>query len=354
MSRRLLVAAPVVAALLLPAVAAAGSDGGTPPRGVATISARVPLQASVPDAALAPKIHTVGGCQVFPADNPWNTRVDSTPVFASSAKIIGAQAKGHSIHLDLGTTETYYGIPVNVAKADQPRLPLRFGVEGENYKSESDTGRVPIPKRARIEGWRKSRPNPPAGDRHVITVQRGSCRLVELYKAKRIKNAGGEVVAWRAAAAARWDLSSNKLRPKYWTSADAAGLPILPGLLDYDEAASGEITHALRFTLPVARNAFTTPARHCGTTRGARYPAYGLRFRLKKSFSTRPYSGAAKAVVVAMKRYGLMYADQGSAMYVTGSADPRWAGVLDQLREHPIDGGKFEVVKPDGAITVCR
>ncbi len=291
---------------------------------------------------------------MFPADNPWNTRVDKRPVFANSGKIVAAQAKGHPIHLDLGTTETYYGIPVNVAKADQPTLPLRFGVEGENYKSESDTGRVPIPQRARIEGWRKSRPDPRSGDRHLITVKRGSCRLVELYKAKRVKNIDGKVVAWRASAAARWDLSSNKLRPKYWTSADAAGLPILPGLLDYDEAASGEITHALRFTLPVARNAFTKPARHCGTTRGARYPAYGLRFRLKKSFSTRPYSGAARAVVVAMKRYGLMYADQGSAMFVTGTADPRWAGVLEQLREHPIDGGKFEVVTPDGAITVCK
>ncbi|MEZ5094146.1 hypothetical protein, partial [Nocardioides sp.] len=219
--------------------------------------------------------------------------------------------------------------------------------------SESDKGPVPIPKNARIEGWKKSRPNPPSGDRHVITVQRGSCQLVELYKAKRVKDGDGNVVAWRAAAAARWDLSSNALRPKYWTSADAAGLPILPGLLDYDEASSGQITHALRFTLPVARNAFTKPARHCGTTRGSAYPAYGLRFRLKKSFSTKPYSGAAKAVVVAMKRYGLMYADQGSSMYVTGTADPRWSGVLDQLRKHPIDGGKFEVVKPPGAITVC-
>lgn len=312
----------------------------------------MPVPAPVPK--VAAKLHKVGGCQVFPADNPWNTRIDDKPVFKNSAKIIAKQAKGHAIHLDLGTTETYWGIPVNIAKADQPKLPLRFGVEGENYKSESDIGPVPIPKKARIESWSKKRPNPASGDRHVITVQKGSCRLIELYKAKRVKNASGKVIAWRASAAARWDLSSNKLRPKYWTSADAAGLPILPGLLDYNEAASGQITHALRFTLPSARNAFTKPARHCGPSRGSDYPAYGLRFRLKKSFPTRHYTGAAKAVVVAMKRYGLMYADQGSAMYVTGSADPRWAGVLDQLRKHPIDGSKFEVVKPDGAITVCQ
>ncbi len=298
------------------------------------------------------KVHSVGGCEVFPADNPWNTRIDDRPVFRHSDRIVRAQARGHAIHLDLGTTQTYWGIPVNVARRDQPRLPLRFGVEGEDYRDESDKGPVPIPRRARIEGWRKGQVDPPSGDRHVITVQRGTCTLWELYKAKRIRK-DGEVTGWRASSAARWDLDSNRLRPKYWTSADAAGLPILPGLLDYDEAASGEITHALRFTLPRARNAFTRPARHCGTTAGKRYPAYGLRFRLRKGFPTRHYTGAAKAVVVAMKRYGLMYADQGSAMYVTGSADPRWEGVLDQLREHPIDGSEFEVVKPTRRITVC-
>jgi hypothetical protein len=343
MSRRTLVVLPLAGTLLVGAVAGTG-DAAAPD----------PIESITGTAAATAPVHTVAGCEVFPADNPWNTRIDGRPVFANSAKIIAKQTTGHPIHLDLGTTETYYGIPVNKAKVDQPTLPLRFGIEGENYKSESDKGRAPIPTRARIEGWRKSRPNPPSGDRHVITVQRGTCKLIELYKAKRVRNSGGRVVAWRASAAARWDLSSNALRPKYWTSADAAGLPILPGLLDYDEAASGQITHALRFTLPVARNAFTHPARHCGTTRGAAYPAYGLRFRLKKSFSTKPYTGAAKAVVVAMKRYGLMYADQGSSMYVTGSADPRWSGVLDQLRAHPIDGSRFEVVKPTGRITVCK
>ena len=156
------------------------------------------------------------------------------------------------------------------------------------------------------------------------------------------------MVGWRAAAAARWDLSSNKLRPATWTSADAAGLPILPGLLSYDEAATGAITHALRFTLPSARYAYTWPARHCGPSgnTGRDLPAYGLRFRLKKSFPTKRYTGAARAIVVAMKRYGLIYADQGSAMYVTGTADPRWEDALDQFRAHPLDGKALEVVKP--------
>jgi hypothetical protein len=298
-------------------------------------------------------VHTVGGCQVFPADNPWNTRIDGRPVARTSARIIARQAAGSPIHLDLGTTEEYYGIPVNISRPDQPRLPLRFGVEGEDYRHESDRGPVPIRPNAKIEGWRRGRPNPPSGDRHVITVQRGRCELIELYKARRVRNAAGKVVAWRASSAARWDLDSNALRPKGWTSADAAGLPIMPGLLDYDEAASGRITHALRFTLPEARNAYTSPARHCGSHSGAAYPTYGMRFRLEKSFPVRRYRGVARTIVVAMKRYGLIYADQGSAMFVTGTADPRWANALEQFNDKPLYGSRFEVVKP-GKITVCR
>ena len=247
------------------------------------------------------------------------------------------QAAGHDIHLDLGVSEEYYGIPVNVAPADQPTLPLQFGVEGEDYGDESDRGPVPIPPGARIEGWRTGAVDPGEGDRHVITVHQGTCELVELYKAERVYAGNGEVVAWRASAAARWDLGSNRLRPKYWTSADAAGLPILPGLLSYDEAASGRITHALRFTLPSARAAFTKPGRHCGPSgnTSSSLPSYGMRFRLKKGTDISAYTGAARAIAVAMKRYGLMYADQGSAMYVTGSADPRWADALDQFSSSP-------------------
>jgi hypothetical protein len=303
----------------------------------------------------SPAVHTVGGCQVFPADNPWNTRIDQRPVHPRSAAIVRRQATGSSVHLDLGTTEEYYGIPVNIAAADQPRLPLRFGVEGEDYRDESDRGPVPIPADAAIEGGRTGTPDPDEGDRHVVTVQSGSCELVELYKAERVRDASGAVVAWRASAAARWDLGSNQLRSAGWTSADAAGLPILPGLLSYDEAESGRITHALRFTLPDARAAYVSPARHCGPSgnTSADLPSYGMRFRLKKSVRTSTYTGPARAVVVAMKRYGLMYADQGSAMFVTGTADPRWSGVLDQLRAHPLDGGRFEVVRT-GRSTVCR
>ncbi len=300
-------------------------------------------------------VHTVGGCAIFPADNPWNRRIDSRPVWSQSAPIVRKQAAGNDLHLDLGTTEAYYGIPVNVVDEDQQLLPLTFGVDGENYSDESDQGPVFIPADAAIEGGSAADPDPDEGDRHVIAVRRGTCDLIELYAARRVRDANGVVVAWQAAAAARWDLSSNRLRPATWTSADAAGLPILPGLLTYDEAASGAITHALRFTLPSARAAYTWPARHCGPSGNTArdLPTYGLRFRLKKSFSTAPYSGAARTIVVAMKRYGLIYADQGSSMYVTGTADPRWSDALDQFRAHPLDGRALEVVKPWHRVVRC-
>ncbi len=312
--------------------------------------------AQAPDVArTAEAVHTVGGCALFPPDSPWNRRTDDRPVWRRSAAIVGRQAAGHQLHLDLGTTEDYYGIPVNVVEENQPLLPLQFGVDGEDYRDESDRGPVFVPADGAIEGGSTSDPDPTDGDRHVLTIRRGTCDLIELYAAERVRDASGKVVAWRAAAAARWDLSSRRLRPAGWTSADAAGLPILPGLLSYDEAASGRITHALRFTLPTARNAYTWPARHCGPSgnTGRDLPSYGLRFRLPRSFPARRYSGAARAIVVAMKRYGLVYADQGSSMYVTGTTDSRWADALNQFRERPLDGRALEVVKPWRRVVSC-
>lgn len=314
-----------------------------------------PAPGSDPGQVRRAGVHAVGGCPLFPADSPWNRRVDERPVWRWSQAIVDRQAAGHDLHLDLGTTEEYYGIPVNIVDQDQPLLPLHFGVDGEDYRDESDRGPVFVPADAAIEGGSTGDPDPEEGDRHVLTVRRGTCDLIELYAAERVRDASGKVVAWRAAAAARWDLSTNRLRPAGWTSADAAGLPILPGLLDYEEAASGRITHALRFTLPSARHAYTWPARHCGPSgnTAADLPAYGLRFRLPKSFPARRYTGAARAIVVAMKRYGLVFADQGSAMYVTGSADPRWADALEQFRERPLDGRALEVVKPWRRVVRC-
>ena len=330
---------------------------------LACLSLLVATPASAP-AAVAPldagagasaRVHTVGGCELFPANSPWNRRVDHRSVWRRSKAIVARQAAGHDLHLDLGTSEDYYGIPVNVVDEDQPLLPLRFGVDGEDYRDESDRGPVFVPADAAIEGGSASDPDPEAGDRHVLALRRGTCDLIELYAAERVRDASGEVIAWRAASAARWDLASRRLRPAGWTSADAAGLPILPGLLDYEEAASGRITHALRFTLPSARHAYTWPARHCGPSgsTAADLPAYGMRFRLPRSFPARRYTGAARAIVVAMKRYGLVLADQGSAMYVTGTADPRWADALDQFRARPLDGRLLQVVKPWRRVVRC-
>lgn len=307
--------------------------------------------------AAAPAVHTVGGCQVFPADNPWNTRIDGRGVATRSTRIIQRQAAGHALHLDLGTTQEYYGIPVTVVPQDQATYPLGFGVGGVNYSDESDKGPVPFPADVHIEGGSTGDSDPGSGDRHVVVVrQGGGCRLIETYNTVRVYDDQGDLVKFKASAAARWNLDSNKLRPRGWTSADAAGLPIMPGLLDYDEAASGAITHALRFTLPTARAAYTWPARHCGPrgNTSPSLPAYGMRFRLKSSVSATRYTGVARTLVRAMKRYGLIYADQGSAMYVTGTSDPRWEKTLDQFRAKPLDGAKFEVVKPFRTIHVCR
>ena len=305
----------------------------------------------VPAAASAAP--TVAGCPVFPASNPWNQRVDKRKVDVHSARTIRAQAAGSDLHLDFGSTEQEYGIPFSIVDATPTLLPLSFGVDGEDYADESDRGPVPIPANARIEGGNAANRDPDEGDRHVITITRGTCTLTELYHAQRVRR-DGKVVGWRASSAARWSLRSNKLRPATWTSADAAGLPIFPGLLRYEEAASGKIQHAIRFTLPRARAAYISPARHCGSTDDSTLPAYGTRLRLKRSFSEAPYSGPLKTIVVAMKRYGLMFADQGSSMYVTGTSDPRWADTIDQLRENPIDGANFEVVRPSARLTVCR
>jgi len=326
---------------------------------VVVATASSPVLAGSAPAAQAPdrsaRVHAVGGCELFPADNPWNRRIDRRPVWRSSSAIVRKQAAGHDLHLDLGTTEAYYGIPVNVVDEDQPLLPLQFGTDGEDYRDESDRGPVFVPAGAAIEGGSAGDPDPDEGDRHVITVRRDTCDLVELYAAERVRDASGAVVAWRAASAARWDLSSNRLRPAGWTSADAAGLPILPGLLSYEEAASGRITHALRFTLPSARSAYTWPARHCGPSGNTArdLPAYGLRFRLARSFPARRYTGVARTIVVAMKKYGLVYADQGSSMFVTGTSDPRWADALDQFRARPVDGKSLEVVKPWRRVVTC-
>lgn len=275
----------------------------------------------------------VAGCPVFPADSPWNTDVSRAPLAADSATLVGGQAAGHNVHLDFGDTQAEYGIPYRVVPATQPRVPIMFGTDGADYGDESDKGPFPIPADAPIEGAGAD------GDRHVIVIQRERCVDYELYNA--VREGGG----YRVSSSARWDLTRNGRRPAGWTSADAAGLPIFPGLLRYEEAASGTIRHALRFTLPRARRAYQAPAGHCGTTTDASAPPYGSRWRLKASFDESRYRGPALAIVRALKRYGLMFADQGSAMYITGTTDRRWTQTIEDINQrHPLPGDAFEVV----------
>ncbi|HEY7635707.1 MAG TPA: hypothetical protein VH763_09190 [Gemmatimonadales bacterium] len=289
---------------------------------------------------------SIGGCQVFPADNAWNREVSSDPVAPNSAVLLATMSPSNALHLDLGTTEEYYGIPYTVVPADQPLVSISFGTDGVDYSDESDTGPMPIPLDAPIEGGSSADPNPPSGDRHVLVIRQGDCTLFELYNAERTAS------GFRVSSSAIWDLKVNATRPAGWTSADAAGLPILPGLLKHDEVAADHLRHALRFTVPQVRRAYTAPASHCGSHNDSSLPPYGTRVRLKAGFSLAPYSGDALVILTAMKRYGLILADQGSAWYITGTSDPAWSDALDQLRQHRVTGNDFEVVQ-SGPVTSC-
>jgi hypothetical protein len=282
-------------------------------------------------AVLAP---TVAGCPVFPADNAWNRRVDRLPVAPHSARLIRSIGLEARFHADFGSglwDGGPIGIPYTVVDGGQPRVKVSF-----DYADESDRGPYPVPVNAPIEGGRNA-----DGDRHVLIVDKTACKLYELFDAHPL-DAGR---SWHAGSGATFDLRSNRLRPTGWTSADAAGLPILPGLARYPEVAQGAIRHALRFTAPRTRTSFVWPARHqAGASGDPSLPPMGLRVRLKPGVSLKGLPRQARVIAVAMKRYGLMLADNGSPWYVSGAPDPRWDN--DQL--HALDrlsGGDFEVVR---------
>ena len=281
----------------------------------------------------ASALHLPGAprCPVFPRSNPWNQRVDSRPVAANSAQIINSIGAGTGLHADFGSglwEGAPIGIPITVVGRRQPKSRVSF-----EYADESDRGPYPIPRNVKIEGGRSS-----TGDRHALIVDRSSCRLYELY-ALYPKGRG-----WRAGSGAIWSLRSNKLRPAGWTSADAAGLPILPGLARQDEVKRGVIDHALRFTVQRTRRAYVFPARHFASdSNDPSLPPMGLRLRLKASFDTRSYPRQARIVLEALKRYGMILADNGSPWFISGAPDPRWSN--DQLRTlGRVHGSDFEVV----------
>jgi hypothetical protein len=272
-------------------------------------------------------------CPVFPRTSEWNQRVDKLPLVRNSPAMISAIGRTANAHADFGSglyAGGPIGIPYRVVKKGQKRVPVSF-----EFADESDRGRYPIPPSAPVEGGRGS-----DGDRHVILVDRSRCKLYELYAAYP-RNGG---TSWRAGSGAVWKLRSNRMRHRGYTSADAAGLPILPGLARYDEVKRGKIDHALRITVPSTRRAYIYPARHqAGDTNDPDLPAMGQRVRLRPSFDVSKYPRQSRVVLRALKRYGALVADNGSAWYVSGAPSKGWNN--DDLQSFGrVQGSDFQVV----------
>jgi len=304
--------------------------------GLAVLVALLAVSVGGGSASAAPNItrfKTRSGCPLpFPASNVWNRRVDTLPVRTDSATLIATMGVSKYVHPDFGTFAGY-GIPYNLVSSSTPRSTVSF-----QWPGESDLVGYPIPATPKIEG------NGAGGDRHILMLDTRACRLWELFAAAKVNG------SWTAGSGATWDLLSNALRPDGWTSADAAGLPIYPGLARYDEVAAGVISHALRFTVPSTRDAHIYPARHdAGDGPSASLPPMGLRLRLKASVDISGYGPQSRVILAALKRYGMILADNGSAYYVSGAPDPRWDD--DDLHDlHGITGSMFEVVNTTGFV----
>jgi hypothetical protein len=277
---------------------------------------------------------SLGGFVPFPADSLWNTDISSAPVDPNSTAVINFIGSSIGMHPDFGAGQyqgSTIGIPYLIVGAQQPPITINFTA----YGSESDPGPMPIPVTAPIEGY----PNPGSGDRHVLVLDNSNCFLYELYNS----NVNG--TTWNADSAAVWDLLSNEQRPYTWTSADAAGLPVFPGLARYDEVAAGKISHALRFTLQNSRAAFVPPASHwASNTSNSNAAPMGMRMRLKASFNVSGFSAANQVILNALKKYGMIMADNGSNMYLSGAPDDRW----DNNDLHNLDlvaTSDFEVIQ---------
>ncbi len=275
---------------------------------------------------------TLAGVAIFPPDNPWNAPVDTAAVDPQSDALIATIGRSTHLHPDFGADWNGgpFGIPYLVVGAAVAAVPVTF-----DYAGESDPGPYPIPSDAPIEGGSAS-----SGDRHVLVVDRDAHKLYELFDAH--PEGGG----WHAGSGAVFDLSSNALRPAGWTSADAAGLPILAGLVRYDEVVDqGEIRHALRFTVSRTRHAYIAPARHyASSATDPALPPMGMRVRLKAGFDVSTFPPTARVILTALKRYGMIVADNGSNWYVSGAPDARWSDTeLNTLKT--LAGDDFEVVK---------
>jgi hypothetical protein len=316
----------------------------TPPKPTTTTAA--PKPPAPPARASGADVLAGTSCQVFPADNYWHADIASLPVDVHSAQWLSAMgASTRKLHPDFGPSygaqAVPYGIPVTVVKAGHPRVPVTF-----QYAAESDKLPYPLGSDTLIEGGANS-----GGDQHAIVVTADTCELFETW------DTSDTASGWTAGSGAHWSLTGDALRPNTWTSADAAGLAILPGLLRYDEVASGHVDHAIRFTTNVTDDSYLWPARHAASSNhNASLPPMGARFRLKASFSIAGYSAQTQTVLRAMQTYGLVLADNGSPWYFQGTADNAWPDALiSQLKTIPasafeaVDTSSLEISANSGA-----
>jgi len=279
----------------------------------------------------APASPTIAGCQVLPADNPWNLDISKYPVHPNSDAFIASIGTDKHLHPDFGTVwqGAPIGIPYVVVRADQPKVPIDIVA----YPDESDAGPFPLPLGAPIEGGPDS-----DGDRHVIALDVDNCKLYEIYRAFRTDD------GWKCDSAAVFDLTSNELRPMGWTSADAAGLPIFPGLVRYEEVEQGAVNHALRFTVSKSQRGYILPATHFASrSSDANLPPMGLRVRLKADYDISGFPPEVQLILKALKKHGMIVADNGGDWYISGAPDSRWDDeALSALKQ--VEGKHFEVV----------
>jgi hypothetical protein len=294
-------------------------------------------QASAQTPALQTSGPQIGGCPVFPADNVWNVPVDKLPVDPPSTAYIDTIGAGLGLHPDFAS-DRYSGIPFTLTDSHVTPAKVIF-----DRPDESDPGPYPIPPNPNIEGGPNASPD---SDRHILLVETDRCILMELSSVTRVSD-----TVWKAYSGITMDLNGYKLRPDGETSADAAGLPMLPGLVRYDEVASGEIRHALRFTVPKTLNGHIWPARHdASSINDRRYPPMGLRFRLRADYDISGFSKTNQVILTALKRYGMFLADNGAAWFLSGAPDPRWNDDdLHQLTK--VKGRDFEAVNETSLVS---
>ncbi|MGA7742928.1 MAG: hypothetical protein ABSF35_04610 [Polyangia bacterium] len=327
-----------------------GGDGGATGGAVATGGVSTGGAAgATTSTAPSGSVPTIAGCNIFPADNPWNTDISAYPLNANSATYIANMSPSTGFHPDWGTVTEEYGIPFSTGTGATPQ-PMTWNVDygaTESDKLPCPTGTnqfcYPIPLNAPIEGGPSASTD---DDRHVLYLDTGgapnNCTLYELYNAQNPTGTSG----WTASNGAIFHLGSDALRPDGWTSADAAGLPILPGLVRYDEVVAGAIDHAIRFTVSRSQQGYIHPATHAAGDSSTTLPPMGLRLRLKASFDTSSFSGPTLVILTAMKKYGIILADNGSNWYISGETNQGWDSYMDGLVSglSQVHGSDFEAV----------